>query len=28
MVRSLEPLLGEFELRLVVQLRRDDFSTT
>jgi hypothetical protein len=26
-VRSVEPLLGERELRLVVQLRRDDFST-
>jgi hypothetical protein len=28
MVRSIVPLLGERELRLVVQLRRDDFSTT
>jgi hypothetical protein len=27
-VRSIEPSLGERELRLVVQLRRDDFSTT
>jgi hypothetical protein len=26
--RSIEPSLGERELRLVVQLRRDDFSTT
>lgn len=25
-VRSIEPLLGQRELRLVVQLRRDDFS--
>ena len=27
-VRSIEPSLGERELRVVVQLRRDDFSTT
>jgi len=27
-VRSIEPSLGTRELRLVVQLRRDDFSTT
>jgi len=27
-VRSIEPLLGERELRLVVQLRRHQFSTT
>src|SRR4051794_19820163 len=27
-VRSIEPSLGARELRLVVQLRRDDFSTT
>ena len=26
-VRSIEPLLGERELHLVVQLRRDDFFT-
>jgi hypothetical protein len=26
-VRSVEPLLGERELRLVVQFRRDDSST-
>ena len=25
-VRSIDPLLGERELHLVVQLRRDDFS--
>ncbi len=25
-VRSIEPLLGERELRLIVQLLRDDFS--
>jgi hypothetical protein len=25
-VRSIEPLLGERELRLIVQLRRDDVS--
>ena len=25
-VRSIDPLLGERELRLVVQLRRNDFS--
>lgn len=27
-VRSIDPSLGKRELRLVVQLRRDDFSTT
>jgi hypothetical protein len=27
-VRSIEPSLGERELRLVVQFRRDDLSTT
>jgi len=26
-VRAIEPLLGERELRLIVQLRRDDLST-
>jgi hypothetical protein len=28
MVRSIEPLLGERELRLVVQLLRDDVTAT
>jgi len=27
-VRAIEPSLGERELRLVVQFRRDDLSTT